>query len=463
MNKKTFPTLITKYSLFSLLAVIIIIGAYIWQDISMGRYKRPKAVIASDVVSYYNYLPATFIEKDYKFTFKDSKTPKYENGIYWVEKSQNGAWVIKTSMGVAMMYAPFFFIANILAEPLGYEPSGFTVPYAFALTFSCLFYLLIGLLLLRKVLLKYYSDVVVALTLIIIGTGTNLYWYATVEGPMSHSYSFALFCVFLFLIEKWYEKHTWITSVFVGLIFGLIMLIRPTNGLVILVFMLYNITTWKDIPDRLKLFLQQYRKIFVIILCTAIVWLPQLLYWKSVTGDWLYYSYGSGERFFFNDPKMFQVLFSFRRGFLIYTPVMIFSLIGFVFLWKSNRKYFYPILTFCIINLYVVSSWWCWWYGGGFGMRALIESYAFLAIPLAAFLNWVGSRKTGMKIALSILIFAFYAQSLFHTIQFYYGAIYWDSMTKESYFDSFWRVRPSEKFNSFLKKPDYEAAKNGER
>ena len=96
-------------------------------------------------------------------------------------------------------------------------------------------------------------------------------------------------------------------------------------------------------------------------------------------------------------------------------------------------------------------------------MRPLIESYAILAIPLASCLVWVGKRKIVMKMLLSVLIFALYSQSLFHTIQYYYGSIHWDSMTKEAYFDSFWKVRPSGKFYSLLMEPDYEAAKNGDR
>jgi hypothetical protein len=190
--------------------------------------------------------------------------------------------------------------------------------------------------------------------------------------------------------------------------------------------------------------------------------LPQLFYWKSVTGEWLYYSYGN-ERFFFNDPKILLVLFSFKKGWLIYTPTMLFAIIGIGMLWKINKKYFYPVLLFFIINLYIVSSWWCWWYGGGLGMRSLVESYAILAIPLAAFLTWLAKQKLRIRIPLCIIVFAISAQSAFHTIQYYYGAVHWAWMTKEAYFDSFWRVKPSKEFKSLLFQLDLEAARKGER
>ena len=451
-----------KKPFYSFIAIFLIIVIYSWQNINMHRYENPDSVIRSDIISYYAYLPATFVEKDYKMRFIDDET-KSHSGVYWPERTPNGGLVVKTSMGLSMMYAPFFFVAHSISEKLGYEANGFTTPYAFALVFSCIVYLFIGFLFLRKVLLKHFSDVVVALALIVVGTGTNLYWYATVEAPMSHGYSFALFCVFLFLTEQWYTNQKWKTSIFLGLVFGLITLIRPTNGLIVILFLFYNIIKQKDIIERIKLLWQSYKKIIVIILCTLVIWIPQILYWKTITGEWFYYSYGSGERFFFNDSKMFGALFSFRKGWLIYTPVMVFSIIGMGLLWKMNRKYFYPILIFFICNLYVVSSWWCWWYGGGFGMRSLIESYAILTIPLAACLTWVSKQKIVLKMCLSMFVLFFYCQSLFHNMQYYYGAIHWDSMTKKAYFDSFWRIRPSDKFHSLLIEPDYEAAKNGDR
>jgi hypothetical protein len=82
-------------------------------------------------------------------------------------------------MGLAILYMPFFFIAHLLAPVLGYAADGFTVPYKFALIFSCLFYLAIGLRYLRLFLQRYFSQAVVALTILSVTIGTNLLYYAT--------------------------------------------------------------------------------------------------------------------------------------------------------------------------------------------------------------------------------------------------------------------------------------------
>jgi hypothetical protein len=434
---------------------------YAFQMMSMHRYSNPKRVIAWDIKSYYAYLPAIFIEKDHKLQF--NLYDESGDMMYWPGTAPNGGRVIKTSMGMSIMYSPFFFLAHTFAEAAGYKADGFSVPYAFALMFSCAFYILIGFIFLRLLLLKYFTDKIVAITLLIIGLATNLHYYIYIEAPMSHGYSFALFCVFLYLVEKWQEKQGGYITVFLGLVIGLITLIRPTNGLVVILFLFYNITNLKDIRLRIQLFLTNYGKIMVLILCALLVWMPQLLYWKSITGEWLFYSYGNNERFFFSHPHILSVLFSFRKGWLLYTPVMIFALTGVGMLWKANKKYFYPVVLFLVINVYVVSSWWCWWYGGGFGMRALIESYAILAIPLATFLTWIAKQKLQIKIPLSIVVAAITLLSFFHTLRYHYGSIHWDSMTKEAYLNYFWKSGRDEKFELLLAVPDYDAARDGKK
>lgn len=444
----------------SFLAIFLIILAYVIFIGKIGIHKEPKTVISYDIISYYAYLPATFIEKDYKLRNWEHEEPWKSR--YWpAYVPKTGSYVIKTSMGLTFLYYPFFQVAHILAPHLGYENNGFTAPYSTALILSSLFYLTLGMFLLRKILLQNFSDIITAATLLTIGIGTNLFWYATKEAPMSHSYSFMLLALFMFLTEKWHEKPNLKNSIFMGLNVGLISLVRPTNVLVVLYFLLYNILSFEDLKNRVLFFLSKYKAILIMLVCAFVVWIPQFLYWKSVTGQFLYFSYGSDENFFFGSPKIMKVLFGFRKGWFIYTPSMIFSVIGIFMLRKT--KYFWGILSFILINIYVVSSWWCWWYGGGFGMRALIETYALLAIPLATYFAWLASQKIFPKIALGIITIAIILQSYFHNLQYQKGTIHWDAMTKEAYFDSFWRLNASENFYDYLEDPNYKDAKQNIR
>jgi hypothetical protein len=200
--------------------------------------------------------------------------------------------------------------------------------------------------------------------------------------------------------------------------------------------------------------------LILIAIFAFLVLVPQMIYWKTVTGNWIYYSYGD-QGFFFLNPHLTDVLFSFRKGWFIYTPVMIFAVLGIYLLFRNNKAFFLPVLILLAVYLYVVSSWWCWWYGGSLGQRELIDIYPVMALPLATVIHWVYKRASlwhylaGLLVLFSVLLGAFY------NVQYYYGAIHWDSMTRRAYFDSFGRVHPSPRFQKLLKSPDYDRALRG--
>ncbi len=443
----------------SLVFILLLACFLVFKLFNSHRYRQPEKVIANDVISYYAYLPATFIEHDYTLNFMKRE----HRGTYWPEILEDGTRIIKTSMGLSIMYCPFFLVANVLASPLGYDADGFTVPYAFALSLACLFYLIVGCLFLRKVLIRYFSELTTALTLLIVTLCTNLYWYTIYEPAMSHAFSFALICVFLFLTERWHEKPAWGNSIFLGLIVGLISLVRPTNGIVVLYFLLYNVFDCKTLKDKIGIYLRNVWKIGVVAVAAILVWLPQIMYWHSLTGHIFFYSYTDNEGFFFSHPVFLRGLFGFRKGWLLYTPSMILGVAGIVLLFRRFKEYSWAVSVFMFLNLYIMLSWWCWWYGGSCGLRAAIDSYGIMAIPMAVFIAWIGGRTVKLKIPLVCIAIALSGLSFFHNLQYKHGSIHWDSMTRAAYINSFGHLSQSENFENLLQKPDYAAAKQGDR
>jgi hypothetical protein len=131
---------------------------------------------------------------------------------------------------------------------------------------------------------------------------------------------------------------------------------------------------------------------------------------------------------------------------------MLLSIAGFFFMNKESRVFRTPILIFTIVNIYVVFSWGCWWYGGSFGLRAMIESYALLALPLGAFYTACIQSKKGMAL-LVFAILAFTTLNLFQTWQYRKRIIHWDSMTKEAYWAVFGKQKAPKGLDSLLKVP----------
>ena len=129
---------------------------------------------------------------------------------------------------------------------------------------------------------------------------------------------------------------------------------------------------------------------------------------------------------------------------------------------------FWGSLLFFLIILYIVSCWWTWWFGGGFGYRAIIETFTFLAFPMAAFYDYFMNLTSGRKLSLVIhsiliiLIVFCLSNNLIRHYQYKTNIMHWDSMSKESFWYSGWRLdfTPDEinHLESLYVHPNYEKA-----
>ncbi|MRR23627.1 glycosyltransferase family 2 protein, partial [bacterium] len=351
-------------SWISLLTVIVLITFMTGVMLDEKHWKDERRVIEWDAISYYAYLPAAFIYNDLSLSFADNYQGPHKF-IVWPDKGPEGKYVIKTSMGLSMLWSPFFLAGHAAALLTGADASGYSPPYKFFLLVSALFFLATGLAYLRKILLLHSSDVITAIVLAVFVIGTNLYWYTLYQGTMSHVYSFALISAFVWYSMKWHtevKKSAW-NATRLGLLLGLITLIRPTNIVIVLIFLIYGIVSADSLRQRFREMIADYRMLAVIAIAAIAVWVPQMIYWKEMTGQWLYFSYGSNERFFFGDPAIIQGLFSWRKGLFIYTPLMIFAFSGIITLWKLKSPHALAVTVFVPLNIYIIFSWWCWWYG----------------------------------------------------------------------------------------------------
>jgi len=338
--------------LIAILAIFININLRMYGD----EYNKPKNVVANDVIDYYAYLPAAFIYGDMTLNFKETD-PDFFSDKIWGFKQENEKYVLKYTMGLSLMYLPFFLLSHCYAMVSEYPTDGYSFPYEGGLIFASLFYFILGLVFLRLFLKKYFSDNVIAAVLLVISLATNMTHYLVYEPAMSHSFMFFLMCLFIYLTDKWHNNNKIGTAIFIGITMGLISLIRPTNIIIGLLFLLWNVNSFSAIKEKTRLFIKNYKSLIIIVFFTFLIWIPQFLYWHSVTGHFLYYSYNN-EGFFFLKPKILHVLLGFRKGWLIYTPVMFFALLGILTVYKTHNRWFFGILTFVVLNIYIISSWW---------------------------------------------------------------------------------------------------------
>lgn len=462
-------------------AVIFVLLLAIAYTLDLGYWKESKnRLIYSDVIHYYAYLPAVFIFDDLQLN-SYYEYNKIDKVTFWPIKTPIGKNCIMVSMGMSILYAPGFLATYAILNLCGIESYGFSYHYRIGLILVGLLYLALSLIFLKKVLLRYFSPLATGIALLMMGIGTNLFYYATAETTMSHLYSFFLYSSFLYLTVLWHEKPKYLYSILLGIISGLIVLVRPTNVVIALIFLFWNVSSFETLKMKINLFLRNYKQILVLLLFGLLIWIPQLIYWKEVSGTYFFYSYGDEQKFFFTNPHILETLFSFRKGLFIYTPMMFLAVFGFIYLWRKQRRFFVPLIIFSIVNIYIISSWWSWWYGGSFGLRAYIESYALYSFAFAAFVQSLINIKTlkhkklkedqtdtskdktslWVKIPGFAFIGLFIMLNLWQTEQYVCSAIHFVGMTKEAYFQTFFHRKPSGNFYELLTIPDYDLAQKG--
>ena len=335
-----------------------------------------KGMIWSDTEGYYLYLPALFIHGG--FEGFQAQTKKQ----FPVYPGTNKRFT-KYHYGVALMQSPFFFAAHGLAKLKGQVADGYSAYYRGGIQLAALLYGFLGLLLLRRVLERHFQPVTVMITIIGLYFGTNLFHYMVQEPGMSHIYSFFLFALFLYYTPRFWEQPSARLFAGMGLLLGLIVLIRPTNIVLLLYLLLYGLRSWAGAQERWQFIRQHFRALLWAPAASFLVFLPQFAYWYHLSGHWLMYSYGNEGFIYWRNPQFYKVLFDIKNGWLLFSPMAGLALLGCALGSWKNRYDIAAITLILLISLYVFSSWWCWWFGGALGQRSLVEFYTLLAFPYA--------------------------------------------------------------------------------
>lgn len=406
-------------------------------------------ILAWDVFGYYIYLPASFIHHDITLQNKqwvDDAIEKHKltATFYQAVKQPDGRWVMRYTSGFAVLNAPFFLAAHAIAGVTGYEQDGFSTPYQWGIAIGTLFYALLGLWLCRLFLLRFFDDRLTALLLFLLVAGTNYFQVSVFAGSLAHNYLFFLYALLLLHTSKWHDSPNFKSALLIGLSAGLITLIRPNELVILAIPVLWGITGFNiSIIDKFKLLLRKFPHVLVLGIGALLGGCIQLIYWKYATGHWVYYSYQDpGVGFDFKSPHIVDFLFSYRKGWFIYTPIMLLAVVGFISLYQKQRKLFWGLLAYFIVNLYIVSSWSVWWYAGGsYSSRSMVSSYALMLLPLGYLLQSVFNAKNWIKTASFIVLGCFVLLNIFQTWQYHTGILHGDRMTGAYYWKIFGKTK----------------------
>ncbi len=404
---------------------------------------KTQLFIHGDGLGYYSYLPATFIYDDGHYEFKwfnEVYTKYYGPGLF--ENPEDNFMVDygerrinKYYQGLAFLWMPFFVVAHWFALVTGQAADGFSAPYQTAIGLASLFYILLGLFYVRKLLLLLYNDQFTAL--IIPGAvlfGSFLFSFAFDVNSHTHSYSYTFISAFLYYLCAFSRSDS--NKVYYLLCclltFLITVFVRPLNGLILL-----TVPAFISIQD---LKFRKHAKISALVLVVLLVLICMCFFQLSImyrqTGTLLVYTY-TDERFYFERSRFFDALISYHMGLFVYVPLFFISLFGLMYLPKKQRLIL-PATFFMLVFIY--SSWWFW----PIVKRGMIDFYAIPAIFLGALVSADKSRL--YRAGMGLLIFLCVCWYQFRHFQIRVGALDEWQTTKEMFWTNFWRTTPAQMY-----------------
>ncbi len=360
--------------------------------------------IWADRAGYYIYLPATFF-----YHFDASKSPQgidEKTGYGFNIDRDNNKITTQYFYGVSVLVSPFFMIAHTVSAVTGKdELGGFSLIYNKVFNVAAVFYLVLGLFFLKKFLKNYFPEHLQYILILLTFLGTNLFFYSIVDTLMSHVYSFFAISVFLFAMKEFLkDKSRYRYFLLMSFSFGLMIIIRPTNCLIGVIFLFWDALNSKEILDRLKLIFHP-KYIFPLLAIMFVMFIPQMVYWKIMHGSFLYIKYGEGFPFW-NHPKLAEVWFSTLNGLIPWSPLILLFIISMFFMIFKRINNGILILFFFLLVSYMAASYKFWYYGCGYGHRAFVEFYPVFCIPFGFLAGKIlNSKEIILKISFILLVF----------------------------------------------------------
>jgi len=412
MNRSELSKLI-RYGWFFLLAGLVI--NYIYR---MVFHSLPieKIILGSDMEGYYQYLVHFFI-KDWELFDR----------MPWTIAYGEGKTLSVFTCGLAILWSPFFLIAHLISVFFGLDADGHANLYYGFILIAGIVYTYIGLVFMYKFLREFYEHKTSLLTTALFFLATNVFFYSILLGAgMAHVYSFSMIAIYLYYTHQFFKDSSIKNLILLGIPFAVAVLIRPTNIISGLYLILYGVNNISTLKERFAFWIKNYWAIITLFFIGVIVFIPQMAYWHFVTGKFLVYSYQNYGFPFLLSPKFGVVLFGKFNGWLAYTPIVLFALVGlFILLWRKQMNSL-TVLVIFILCIYINASWWFPTFGAAVGQRAMIDFLPFLAVPLALVIGYLRGMTLPLKLVMGLVIVVF----IFYNIQFgfrYDSGIWWDT------------------------------------
>lgn len=392
-------------------------------------------VCSYDGFGYYMYTPYLLSEGSYSMNSEWAQKLQNEycggNDVYQLIHADNGNEINIYHMGLSFIQIPSYVLGDLGAHIFGYKKDGFSIPYYISYLLNVLVFILFGLIYLRKLLKLYFSDGIVTLVILSLFLGSNILVTFGMQFSLTHLYLFSLNAIFLYHLFRYLQTQSKKALIYSALFLGLTVCIRPTQIILGLIPVFLFFQAHKG--DKLT----AIKKLLWFPLFGLLWNIPQILYWYFIGGHFIMPNMHT-EEIIIIDPNLIDFLFSYKKGWLLYSPIFFLLIIGFIQLYKEKRHFFWMSITFAFVYILVMSSWECWWYASSFGSRVMVDIYPFLAIVLGY--SFVAFSRNSHRILISSYCAICILFSLLQSFQFHQGILHDERMTKEQYWHIFGKL-----------------------
>ena len=360
-------------------------------------FVHPK--VRSDGTGYYAYARSLVIDHNLSFN-GDWKDPAnapfivtgYQDGRPILDyTTQTGHIANHFSIGPAIMWAPFLAATHYMVlvfNRFGADipADGHSRPYLIAMALSTALYGFLGLWLAFQLAREYFGQRWAFLATVGIWFASSLPVYMYEDPSWSHAQSAFAVALFLWYWHRTRENRTAMQWITLGLIAALMCEVYFANGVFLLVLFLESLSSfhaaWRS--SNRDAMLRPLRPHLLFAASAAIAFAPQLIVRKIIFGSPFALGLYGSRPWNWLSPHLSDVLFSSNRGALLWTPVLIPSVIGLFFLWRRvprvGAKIFAATAAFYL--LIAVNPWW----DGveSFGIRFFVSLTPIFVLGLAA-------------------------------------------------------------------------------
>jgi hypothetical protein len=347
-----------------------------------AQLARPVPRIGADAIEYYSQVRSLALDGDLRLDEEYTHFNILTRGDK-VQPTATGYRRTVFSVGTALLWLPFFYVGHFVAWLTGQALDGYSAAHVRSVMLGSLAFGLAGLLLVYRVLRRFFDVPVSLLTVALLLYATSLFYYVVYEPLMSHAASFFLGALIVLVACDRGEDLSLARAAGLGLLIGVASLVRSQNSILLL---LPAVLLLPMLRRRTGAGLLRGGVLFAAFVLATV---PQMLAWKAIFGTYvLPYPPQGPDYVQLGHPRLLETLFSSRHGLLFWTPVLWAGLIGLVGLVRrrplASLALLVPLVAMGYVNACIAD----WWGGGSFSNRRYDSVLPLLAVGLAATVSW---------------------------------------------------------------------------